>query len=818
MTDTAACLEERLEQARAAWRGGDLARADALAGEVLAADPLNYNAVRLVAYARLHLERYEAAMDACAHGLSRHPGDAELNNILGVTLQRVGRLADSVAPLAEAARAGGAEPAFNLGVALQHLGRLEDAISAYDIALGADPNFASAQGNLALVLSRVGRLDESLIRYHHAVTLDPGNPFTRSDRGVLFERLGRPADALADFEAALALRPDLPVLWFNHGCALGHLGRYDQATDSYDRALALNPAYVDALGNRGVALHKQRRFDEALQSLEAALAINPDAVVALKNRGVTLTTLGRFNEAVADLERARAISPADPEIHYNLGVALSDLKRNDQALAAYDQAISLRPTYLEAINNRGMALLDLGRYDEALASYEQAMAADPEGRLGVCGAALCAIRLCDWDRRERYSALLARQVAAGDKDVAPFALLCYGEPPAVQLKGAENYLFGKIPVMPAPLWTGERYNNPKIKVAYLSADYRRHPMGHLTVQLFELHDRARFEIHAISFSTDDKGEVRRRIEDGADAFHDVSQLTDPQAAALIRSLNIDIAVDLMAHTQHARPAILAHRPAPVQVNYLGYPATMGGDFTDYILADPIVLPLSEQPFYSETIVHLPGCYQANDSKRPISDWKPTRAELGLPDEGFVFCCFNNTWKMTRDIFEVWMRLLNAVPGSVLWLYRDHEEAARNLKAAAAARGVDPARIVFAPPVRLEDHLARHRAADLFLDTLPYNAHTTGSDTLWAGLPIVTAKGNTFAGRVAASLLTNVGLPELITETLEDYEALALALATDPERLAKLRAKLARVRDTSALFDTPRFTRGLEAAYEGMVRK
>jgi predicted O-linked N-acetylglucosamine transferase (SPINDLY family) len=340
-------------------------------------------------------------------------------------------------------------------------------------------------------------------------------------------------------------------------------------------------------------------------------------------------------------------------------------------------------------------------------------------------------------------------------------------------------------------------------------------MGHLTVELFELHDRKKFEIHAVSFYGPDDSDVQARIKAAADAFHDVSATTDPQVAALLHELKIDIAVDLMAHTQHARPAILAHRPAPVQVNYLGYPATMGGTFTDYIIADPIVLPMDQQPYYSEQIVHLPHSYQANDSRRPISEWKPTRAELGLPEKGFVFCCFNNTWKMTREIFEIWMRLLQAVPGSVLWLYRDHPEAARNLKAAAGARGVDPDRIVFAGPVKLEDHLARHRAADLFLDTLPYNAHTTCSDTLWAGLPIVTCKGDTFAGRVAASLLTSVGLPELITETLEDYEALALALANDPRRLKKIRAKLAAQRDTSALFDTKTFTRDLEAIYQRM---
>jgi protein O-GlcNAc transferase len=410
---------------------------------------------------------------------------------------------------------------------------------------------------------------------------------------------------------------------------------------------------------------------------------------------------------------------------------------------------------------------------------------------------------------------VAVELAAGRPIVTPFTLLGICDDPALQLQCAKNYLDERMPVRPEPLRSGARNCNGRLRIAYLSADFQNHATAYLTAELFELHDRSRFEIAAISFGRDDSNSMRRRLTKAFDQFHDVQASSDRDVAMLIRDLQIDIAVDLKGFTRDARPEILSFRPAPIQVNFLGFPATMGADFMDYIIADRTVLPFDQHRFYPEKVVHLPDCYQPNDSKRSIADRTCTRPEARLPDDGFVFCCFNNNFKITSPVFEAWMRLLVAVPGSVLWLLRDNGDAQANLLHQAQAQGVDPARLVFADRVTLDAHLARHRLADLSLDTLPYSAHTTASDALWAGVPVLTCKGQAFAGRVAASLLQAVGLPELVTRCLADYEAAALRLATDASYFGAIRRKLEQNRLTHPLFDTDRFRRHIESAYTKM---
>jgi protein O-GlcNAc transferase len=385
----------------------------------------------------------------------------------------------------------------------------------------------------------------------------------------------------------------------------------------------------------------------------------------------------------------------------------------------------------------------------------------------------------------------------------------------VQLQAARHFAQDTIRRAPKPLWNGSVWRNDRIRIAYLSGDFRRHPVGHLVVDLLERHDRARFEVIGVSFGPDDRSDLRARIASAFDRFIDVRTRSDREVAQLLLDLRVDIAVDLTGHTKGSRPAILAFRPAPIQACYLGFPGTMGVDFIDYILADATVIPADRQQFYAEKVVQLPDCYLPHDGKRTIAAHTPSRQELGLP-EGFVFCCFNNSWKITPALFDVWMRLLRAVEGSVLWLTRDSPEAESNLRREAAARGVDPARLVFAGRLpRTEDFLARQRAADLFLDTLPYNAHATASDALRVGLPVLTCRGESFSGRVAASLLEAVGLPELATHSLAEYESLALRLARDPSALRALSERLEQNRATSLLFDTDRLRRHIEAAYRTM---
>ncbi|HMH18234.1 MAG TPA: hypothetical protein VK572_08810, partial [Burkholderiales bacterium] len=420
-----------------------------------------------------------------------------------------------------------------------------------------------------------------------------------------------------------------------------------------------------------------------------------------------------------------------------------------------------------------------------------------------------------WHERGARVETLRGHVREGRSIVDPFAFLVACQELDEQKLCAEHYLADALPEgLPVPYRSG-RVRHDKIRVAYLSSDFHEHATAQLAAGLFELHDRSRFETIGVSFSPDDGSEMRKRVSGSFGRFSDVRAMSDAEVAHLLRELEVDIAVDLKGYTKGSRPGILAHRSAPIQVSYLGYPGTMGAGFIDYILADEFILPPQHQGFYTEKAVYLPGSYQVNDSKKRIAERAPTRAEAGLPQEGFVFCCFNISYKIQPPMFDIWMRLLCLAPGSVLWLLRDNALAEENLRKEARARGVEPHRLVFASRMKLDEHLARHRLADLFLDTLPYNAHTTASDALWAGLPVLTCAGGAFAGRVAGSLLHAVGLPELVTQSLEEYEALALTLASEPPRLGEIRRKLERNRATAPLFDTDRFRRHLESAYTTM---
>ena len=626
---------------------------------------------------------------------------------------------------------------------------------------------------------------------------------------------GKLQEALTSYDTALTLRPDHAEVLNNRGNVLQELKRYDEALASYDRALTLRPDDADALNNRGNALCELKRYDEALASYDKAIALKPDYAEVLNNRGNALRELNRLDEALASYNRAITLRPDYAEAHTNRGNALLDLKRPEDALASYDRALTLRPDYAEALNNRGNALRELNRLDEALASYDRLLAVQADHAHAFSGAADCAMKLCDWDRRTRFATDLCTHVSGKKSIVSPFMLLGYGGDPALQLQCARNHIENMIPSPPPPFWSGQTWRHDKVRIAYLSADFRSHAIASSTAELFEQHDRSRFEIIGVSFGVDDRSEMRKRLIAAFDEFHDVRRSGDKEVAKFLNDHQVDIVVDLAGYTQDSRPGILANRPAPVQVSYLGFPATMGADFVDYIIADPMVLPVEHQPYYTEKIVYLPDCYHVNDTKRKIAERTPTRQETGLPEHAFVFCCFNNNWKITSEIFDIWMRLLHQVEGSVLWLLRANEGAERNLRNEAQRRGIDPSRLVFAGRLPPAKHLARHRLADLFLDTLPYNAHTTANDALWVGLPVLTCKGEAFAGRVAASLLHAVGIPELITFNLEDYQALALKLARDPTLLAEIKAKLVRNRDTYPLFNTERFARHIEAAYTTM---
>ena len=601
---------------------------------------------------------------------------------------------------------------------------------------------------------------------------------------------------------------------FRQGLALHRQGDLAAAERVYLEVLDQQPQHFDAMHMLGVIALQTRRTERGLELIRKAIALNDKVAAAHNNLGKALSDLKFSADALASFDRAIALDPGFAEAHANRGNALVNLRRAEEALASYQQAIAVKPDYAEAYRNRGNVFSGLKRYDEAFAAYDKVLALKPN-LPGAEGHRLYAkMHLCDWTDLDAESAHLIASLRAGHANTQPFILLAVPCFAGDQLRCAELWVASHFPAR-KPVWQGERYHHDRIRIAYLSADFRQHAISLLMTGMFECHDKSRFEVTALSFGVDDNSEIRERVKTAFERFVDVRAYSDEQIADLIQTLEIDIAVDLMGFTTGSRTGILARRPAPIQAHYMGFPGTMGAPYIDFIIADRMVIPDDQREFYAEKLALLPDSYFVNDSKRPIADRNFTRAELGLPPAGFVFCCFNNSHKITPCLFDCWMRILNRVEGSVLWLFQDNAKAADNLRKEARARGVAAGRLIFAGRMPSPEHLARHRAADLCLDTLPYNAHTTASDALWAGLPVLTCLGEAFAGRVAASLLGAIGLPELITTNLEDYERLAIEFATQPDRLADIKQKLTRNRLTTPLFDTRLFTRHIEAAYIAM---
>jgi protein O-GlcNAc transferase len=691
----------------------------------------------------------------------------------------------------------------------------EEALASYDRVLAIKPDFARALYSRGNALFELNRHEEALASYDRVLAIKPGFARALYSRGNALFELNRHEEALASYDRVLAIKPDFAGALYSRGNALFELNRHEEAIASYDRVLAIKPDLAQALNNRGVALFELRRYAEAVASYDRTLAIEPDFAGALYNRGNALFELRRYAEALASYDRALAIKPDLVGALYNRGNALCELNRQEEALASYDRVLAIEPDYARVPYSRGNALFELRRYEEAAKVFERLLGVHPDYDYAKGNLLYSKLRCCDWHDYTRNVALIENEVVSGKRAALPFNFLSLSGSSSAQLQCAKTYHEDRHTTREGAIWTGERYRHDRIRLAYLSADFRHHAVAHLIAGLIEAHDKSRFEITAISFGPDNSDETRTRLTKACDRFIDVHRRSDRDTALLLKRMEIDIAVDLMGYTRGCRPGILAFRPAPIQVNYLGYPGTMGVDYIDYIVADRFILPEDQHCFYTEKVVYLPDTYQPNDSKRRISENTRTRVEAGLPETGFVFCSFNNIPKITPPVFDVWMRLLHQVEGSVLWLLEDNAAAVLNLRRNAERRGVAPDRLVFAPRMRLEDHLARHRLAGFLLDNVPYNAHTTASDALWAGLPVLTCLGSSFAGRVAGSLLNAVGLPELITDNLEDYEALALKLARDQNLLAAIKAKLAQNRETFPLFDTDRYRRHIESAYETM---
>ena len=673
----------------------------------------------------------------------------------------------------------------NLGTIELQLGNVEAGVKLLKKSISINPNQPSATSNLGNSLLESGLYKDAISYYDKAILISSNFTSAYYNKGRALTKLNDFENAIACYKKAIEINPNYLIAHLNLGFVLNNLERYEEAIEQYNFTITLDPNLAEAYYSLGVTFNHLKRHGDALASYDRAIQLKPDYAEVYFNQGVTFGELKCNADALASFDRAIQLKPDYAEAYYNQGVTFRELKFYEDALVSYGRAIQHKTDYAEAYYNQGLIFGDLKRYHEAIVNYDHAIKikADIDYLLGSVTHA--KMQLCDWGNFHTLANQLTERITKQERVTSPFVTLAVIDNPELQKQSAEIYINDKHLINNALPKIIKYPKHKKIRIGYFSPDFRNHPVSYLTAELFELHNRNQFEIIAFSFGLNTKDSMRKRLEKAFDQFIDVREKSDLQITLLARQMEIDIAVDLGGFTQDCRVNIFAMRSAPIQISYIGYLGTMGAEYYDYLVADHFLIPQDKQKYYSEKIVYLPS-YQVNDSQREVSEKIFTREEVGLPDNAFVFCCFNNIYKITPTTFDSWMRILNAVNDSVLFLLDANETAINNLKKEAAARGVNANRLFFGKYLPSPEYLARFCIVDLFLDTLPYNAGTIASDALRVGLPVLTQTGESFASRMAASVLHAVGLPELITTSPKEYESLAIELATNPERLKKIK--------------------------------
>jgi predicted O-linked N-acetylglucosamine transferase (SPINDLY family) len=707
---------------------------------------------------------------------------------------------------------------LNSAIALFQNGDFEASKEILEKVLVSNPNHSQAHEFLAYIAGNTGQAELSQKHLIQACAQSDCSAFALYYLGSSYLELANYSQAAVYFEKALQKQENFFEALHDLGTTQAHLGLQEAALDSYTKALSLRQDSPELYFNLARLQDDYCHFEQALQYYNQSIELSPHFVEAIANKAITLKELKRYQEAFDAYDLAIQLQPNYAEAWSNKGLAFSDLRRYQEALECYEQAIKLKPNYLDAWVNKSAVLHALKRYTQAIEAYQQVIKLNPDTNCIYGSLVHAKSTICDWSNYDQDIKYINQMINDSMSVIPPFAWLLLSNSEESNLKAAKLFTAHQYPERKNDIPFKSKGKSQKIKLGYYSHDFYNHATAFLMAEFFELHNKERFEIVAFSFSPNMHDEMQQRLVNAFDQFIDVNAMTDQQVAELSREMGIDIAIDLKGYTTNCRTGIFSYRAAPIQVNYLGYPASMGADYMDYLIADHIIIPKENQPFFTEKIAYLPNSYQVNDSKRKVSERFFTRAELGLPDNGFVYCCFNNNLKITPHVFDSWARILKQVPGSVLWLLEDNVLAKANLIQEAQSRGLSEDRIVFAGRLDLPEHLARHRLADLFIDTLPCNAHTTASDALWVGLPVLTTLGETFAGRVAASLLSAIDMPELITKNLDEYEALAIDLAGNPEKLKALKEKLKQKRFTTPLFNTQLSTNHIESAYIKMYER
>jgi predicted O-linked N-acetylglucosamine transferase (SPINDLY family) len=738
-------------------------------------------------------------------------------------------------------------------VGLHQAGRFAQAQQLYQQVLNYDKNNIDALHLLGLTLHQQGDHKQAIKLISKALKKNPKSPEMQNNLGEAYRAMGKITQAQGCYRKALSLRASYPEALNNLGLAYVAKGLAAEAIKNFRVAIKINSNYIPARVNLANALKKQGKHIEAIACCTELLTLQPDLIAAYNIMGMIYYETSQLTQAVDIYKQALQIAPFEAQINNNLGVVLRDLGAVEGAIACYRRAIKSNEKYSEAYNNLAVALKDTGEYQQASAYFEQALAINPDypeayfnlagtlAKVGESQQAIAAYRNalslksdyqearcelvhelrnnCDWSQLGELNHQLIKAVDSSMGKVYPFTFLCLSTSAQQQLQCAKNWSAMQqqnVEVLRSTLkFKFAKTAKHVLRIGYLSADFHQHATAYLITELFELHDRTKVEVFGYCCGQVKEGAARQRIKDACDQFVDISDLSHALAAQQIYADGIDILIDLKGYTSGARTEILALRPAPIQVSYLGYPGTMGANFIDYLITDKTIVPVDQAQYYSEQLVYMPDCYQVNDRKRKIASKIPTRSECELPDDALVFCCLNTTYKITPEIFDIWMRILLQVPNSVLWLIDPGELGKKNLLVEASDRGVTPQRILFAKKLPLDQHLARFKNADLFLDTFPVTAHTTASDALWAGIPVLTCLGDTFVSRVAASILDAANLNELIASSLADYESKAIELASNKRELLRLRDRTQALQQNSTLFDTPAFTQQLEVGYTAM---
>jgi predicted O-linked N-acetylglucosamine transferase (SPINDLY family) len=661
----------------------------------------------------------------------------------------------------------------------------------------------------AIRLHMSGRLRDAALKYHEILTKDDKNHEAIHLLGVIAAQEGRHGEAVQYISKAIALNRSNPNYFLNRGNAYNELDDHRNAIQDYDQAISLKPSYVNAHANKALALKKSGQIAQAIEVFNTTLALDNNYAEAHYNLGILHFEMRALVLAINCFQRAALLEPQNADIFFNLAIALRQNGHTREATSAFDHTLMLQPHRTEAYFGRGMAQHELKQFPLAIADFEKVIQLAPDFPYAYGRLLHAKMSICDWRDFKQTQASIATAVQQGRRIAEPFAWQATGHTADSLLNCNKIYAQDKFTSTARLSSYPRATNNRKIRLGYVSGEFGDQATSHLLISLLENHDRTKFEVYCFDNGDDDHSLMRRRLLSAIDALIPIRNMNDADAAQIINEKEIDILFNLNVYFGNQRNGIFAQKPSPIQVNYLGFPGSAGADYMDYIVADKTVIPTDEKRYYQEKVIYLPNSYQPSDISRQQHTDCGGRSDHGLPEESFVFCCFNNNYKITPDIFDIWTEILKSSPNGVLWLLSDSEHAKQNLRKEARIRGLDPDRLIFADRVDNARHLARHRHADLFLDTLPCNAHTTASDALWTGLPVLTCYGTTFPGRVAASLLKALNLPELVTHSLQEYRLKAIELANDRVSLLHLRDRLMEQRKTAPLFDAKLYARHFE---------